>query len=305
MDAETLLPRLVPLGGQRAMLVRRTLPHRDVRTIGAFCFVDHYGSSDAGADPTGPMVVPPHPHMGLQTVSWLLQGAIEHHDSVGSIQTIHPGELNLMTAGSAISHSEYSVANDQASNSQHGLQLWVALPETDRHQAPHFEHHGDLPTVTEAGLACTVVLGTLMGQTSNAATYSDLVCAEVSSAVGQHVLEVTSDHEHGLLPLDDEILVGGERVPRGALRYEPPGQSTLTFDSPRSTRLLLIGGAPFEEELLMWWNFVGRSHDEIVEARDAWESGNRFGTVVADESAPLRAPQIPTVRLKPRPSHRR
>ena len=304
MLAETLLPRLVPLGGQRAMLVRRTLPHRNVRTIGAFCFVDHYGGPEGAADPTGPMVVPPHPHMGLQTVSWLLRGDIEHHDSVGSIQTIHPGELNLMTAGSGISHSEYSAADNLSSNALHGLQLWVALPDTHRHQAPHFEHHGDLPRVGEGGLACTVVLGTFLGRTSDAMTYSELTCAEVSATVGRHVLEVPRHHEHGLLPLDDEIRIGEDRLPRGALRYEPPGQATLTFDSPRPTRLLLIGGAPFQEELLMWWNFVGRTHDEIVDAREAWESGHRFGAVVDDESAPLRAPQIPTVRLKPRPSRR-
>lgn len=251
------------------------------------------------------MVVPPHPHMGLQTVSWLLEGAIDHHDSVGSIQTIQPGELNLMTAGAGIAHSEYSATEDQAANALHGLQLWVALPEADRHQQPHFEHHDELPTVSEAGLSCTVILGTLMGQTSTAVTFSALTCVEISATAGRHFLEVTSDHEHGLLPLDDEIVISGERVPRGALRYEPPGQSTLTFNSPRITRLLLIGGAPLEEELLMWWNFVGRSHDEIVHARDAWESGAQFGTVVDDESAPLRAPQIPTVRLKPRPSHRK
>jgi len=104
--AQTLQPREVPLGGTRAMYVRRTLPHKDIRTIGAFCFVDHYGPSPTAGSGGHPMVVPPHPHIGIQTVSWLLSGTVDHHDTVGSVQRIHPGELNVMTAGNGIAHSE-------------------------------------------------------------------------------------------------------------------------------------------------------------------------------------------------------
>src|SRR5919202_6561195 len=165
-EGMTLLePREVPLGGPRAMLVHRTLPHRDIRTIGAWCFVDAFGPS------TGPgMHVPPHPHIGLQTVTWLLAGDVEHRDSVGSRQLVHPGELNVMTAGRGIAHSEDSVG--PAGSGMHGVQLWTALPDADRQQAPHFEHHGDLPVLTAAGLRGTVFVGTLYGATSPAAAYS-------------------------------------------------------------------------------------------------------------------------------------
>ena len=304
MNAEILLPREVPLGGQRAMMVRRTLPHRDIRMIGAFCFVDHYGDPRSTSHGAGPMVVPPHPHMGLQTVSWLLEGTIDHLDSVGSIQRVRPGELNLMTAGAGIAHSEYSVADGNVATSLHGLQIWVALPDADRHQEPHFEHHGDLPLVTDGGLVSTVILGTFMGETSKASIYSPVTCAEISAPAGRHVLPVASNQEHGLLALENDIRVDSEPLPRGSLRYQPPGQVDLTFETPSDTRVLLIGGAPFGEDLLMWWNFVGRTHDEMVEARDAWVSGERFGSVVDDPNPPLLAPEIPQVRMKPRPPQR-
>jgi redox-sensitive bicupin YhaK (pirin superfamily) len=286
------------------MLVRRTLPHRDIRMIGAFCFVDHYGGPGAGSSLTRPMVVPPHPHMGLQTVSWLLEGAIDHHDSAGSLQRVRPSELNLMTAGAGIAHSEYSHSEGRQLEPLHGVQLWVALPESARHQEPHFEHHGNLPVVGRAGITCTVILGTFMEATSEASTYSSLTCVEISASSGRHVLQLMPDHEHGLLPLESEVVVEGRPVPRGALHYVGPGSAQLTIEVRQATRLLLIGGTPFIEHLLMWWNFVGRDHDEIVSAREAWASGTRFGTVVEDANDPLPAPEIPQVRLQPRPPRR-
>ena len=300
MEATTLEPREVPLGGQRAIFVRRTLPHRDIRMIGAFCFVDHYGPSPTTGPDGHPMAVPPHPHSGLQTVSWLLSGTIDHRDSAGFMQRVRPSELNLMTAGHGIAHSEYSVGETPL----HGLQLWVALPDEARDQTPHFEHHGDLPLVHDSGLNVRVILGSLMGETSKALAYTPIVCVEVTADAGRHRLSVDPAFEHGLLPLDQDIVLNDVVVPRGSLRHEPPGATGLEIDVAHRTRLLLIGGAPFQEELLMWWNFVARTHDEIVDARETWESGHRFGAVVDDESAPLRAPQIPTVRLKPRPSRR-
>jgi redox-sensitive bicupin YhaK (pirin superfamily) len=274
--------------------------------IGAFCFVDHYGGAGPRSRSDSPMVVPPHPHMGLQTVSWLLEGSIDHFDSLGSRQRVRPGELNLMTAGEGISHSEYSAqdGNPSAMNAVHGVQLWVALPDSDRHQVPHFEHHAELPTFTAGTLRGTVIMGTFMDLASEALTYSSLVCVEIAAPPGRHVLHVAGGHEHGLLPLDREVLIGAELVPRGAMRYEPPGQSELTIDSPAETRLLVLGGTPFDEELVMWWNFVGRSHDEMVNARNSWESGERFGFVVEDENPRIPAPEIPGVRLRPRPPRR-
>ncbi|HEU4490500.1 MAG TPA: pirin family protein, partial [Jiangellales bacterium] len=172
---EVLEPREVPLGGPRALVVRRTLPHRDRRMVGAWCFVDDYGPADVSSGPG--MQVPPHPHTGLQTVSWLLEGEVLHRDSVGSLQLVRPGELNLMTAGRAISHSEESPAERPAGLC--GVQLWVALPDADRHVDPHFEHHPDLPRVVDRDIAATVVFGELAGHVSPATTYTPIVGADV------------------------------------------------------------------------------------------------------------------------------
>ena len=296
-DGRTLLePREVPLGGPRAMLVRRTLPHRDIRTIGAWCFVDAFGPT------SGPgMHVPPHPHIGLQTVTWLLAGDVEHRDNVGSTQLVHPGELNVMTAGRGIAHSEDTVG--PAGATLHGVQLWTALPAASRHQDPHFEHHDDLPVVGGAGLRVTVFMGTLYGATSAAAAYSPLLGAEVTLAEGARArIPLDADFEHGVLPVDGEPVVAGVRVPTSSLLHLPPGRRELAVGGPG--RFLLLGGTPFEEELLMWWNFVARDHAEIEQARKDWQEGRGFGEV-DHPAGPLAAPALPTTRLKARPNRRR
>ena len=298
----TLLPREVPLGGQRDMLVRRTLPHRDLRTIGAFCFVDHYGPTQLSGPVGHPMVVPPHPHTGLQTVSWLLEGTVDHRDSLGSLQQISAGELNLMTAGRGIAHSEYSVG--APADTLHGVQLWVALPESERFQAAHFEHHPDLPVLTDTGFRVKVVMGSIATIDAPAATYSPLVCAEIFTNAGTHSVPLNPDFEHGLLALDRSVTIDGHQVTHSALHYLPVGRRTATITTDANATVLLVGGEPFTEELVMWWNFVGRSHDEIVAAREEWMGGSAFGVVAGDEHQPIPAPELPTVRLKPRPSRR-
>jgi redox-sensitive bicupin YhaK (pirin superfamily) len=298
----TLLePREVPLGGPRAMLVRRTLPHRDIRTIGAWCFVDHFGPTSGGASDGGAMHVPPHPHIGLQTVTWLLDGDVEHRDSVGSRQLVHPGELNVMTAGRGIAHSEDSVG--PAGSGMHGVQLWTALPDADRHQAPHFEHHGDLPVLTAAGVRATVFVGSLDGAASAAAAYSPLLGVEVLLEPGaRSALPLAADFEHGVLAVEGEPVVAGVRVATSSLLRLPPGRRELTAEGPG--RFLLLGGTPFGEDLLMWWNFVARDHDEIARARQDWEAGRGFGHV-DHPAGPLAAPALPTTRLKARANRRR
>lgn len=163
---ELLSPRQVKLGGSTE--VRRLLPNLGRRMIGAWAFVDHYGPDDIADEPG--MQVPPHPHMGLQTVSWLHEGEVLHRDSTGSLQTIRPRELGLMTSGRAISHSEESPRSH--ARYLHGAQLWVALPDAHRHTDPRFEHHADLPTVTAPGLSATVLLGALDGAASPGTTYT-------------------------------------------------------------------------------------------------------------------------------------
>jgi redox-sensitive bicupin YhaK (pirin superfamily) len=297
---QVLEPRSVPLGGVRAITVRRTLPHRGVRTIGAWCFVDHYGPQDVSSTGAGAMQVPPHPHTGLQTVTWLLEGEVVHDDSLGSHQLIRPGELNLMTAASGIAHAEQSPTG--RAGRLHGVQLWVALPEEARHQPPHFEHHADLPSGWIAGTAITVLLGEMVGERSPAQTYTPILAAVLELPGGTRTpIPLDPSFEHGLLGLDGDVVVDEAPAPRGSLVGLAPGRRSADVTSPTSTRVLLLGGEPFTEDLVMWWNFVGRSHEEIVQARSDWAEGRRFGTVRYDGD-PLPAPAMPTTRLLPRRS---
>lgn len=295
---QTLAPREVPLGGPKGILVRRTLPHRAIRTIGAWCFVDHYGPVDLTDPAARGMVVPPHPHTGLQTVTWLLEGEVEHRDSVGSHQLVRPGELSLMTAGRGIAHSEYSAPGVDR---LFGIQLWVALPDAERHQDPHFEHHGDLPAGSDGGAEVVVILGSLAGLHSPARTYSPLLGAQVRLAPGAAArLPLDPAFEHGVLVADGTASIDGEPVGLGDLRYLGAGPGSVGVGSDDGATLLLLGGEPLAEELLMWWNFVGRTHEEIVAARQAWERGEGFGPVAGDDRQATPAPPLPGVRMMPR-----
>jgi redox-sensitive bicupin YhaK (pirin superfamily) len=261
---EMLEPRDVPLGGPRAMTVRRTLPQRRRSLIGAWCFVDHYGPDLVQLK--GGMVVPPHPHTGLQTVSWLFAGEIDHRDSVGSHAGVRPGELNLMTAGRGISHLEVSTGETTV---LHGAQLWLALPEGSRAGQPHFEHYAP-PPVEVDGAVARVFLGSLLGSASPARAYSPVVGAQLDLAPGA-VLELPVDpaFEHGVLLDAGGVSVDGEDVERSHLAYRAAGSSALRLVAGDSgARLLLIGGTPFGEQIIMWWNFIGRTHEEIVRFRD-------------------------------------
>jgi len=296
-ELTVLEPRLVPLGGTRAITVRRTLPHRQVRTIGPWCFVDHYGPHTG----TG-MDVPPHPHTGLQTVSWLLAGEVEHRDSAAHVATVRPGELNLMTSGRGIAHSEVSLPSQPV---LHGVQLWLALPDEHRHQQPHFEQHRSLPQWHSDGVATTLVVGELAGSTSPALTYSPVVGAHLRLAAGAGTaVPVDPGFEHAVLVLDGSVDVAGCTPGVGALVWLGLGRRQLGLRSVGGGQVLLLGGARFDEELLMWWNFVGRSHEEILAFRQDWETGATFGEVAGYPGARLPAPSLPSVVLRPRPGRR-
>ncbi len=177
--------------------VRRLLPQRTLRTIGAWCFLDHFGPDEVSRGPG--MQVPPHPHIGLQTVSWLFQGLVLHRDSLGSRQLIRPGELNLMTAGRGIAHSEESAAGRPPV--LHGLQLWIALPEAGRHGEPRFAHHADLPVVRDGAANVTVAIGEYRGERSPAEVFSPLAGYEVAVPGGDDfVLPVREDWVAGRFP---------------------------------------------------------------------------------------------------------
>ncbi|NMR21381.1 pirin family protein [Cellulomonas fimi] len=303
-------PRAVPLGGPRAMTVRRTLPSKARSLVGPFCFLDHYGPDDIAA--SGGMDVAPHPHIGLQTVTWLFEGTVLHQDALGSVQTIRPGQLNLMTAGFGISHSEEGTLRRFPDQRRlHGVQLWTALPDTARHGSPAFEHVPEVPGLDVDGARVQVFLGSLGGVTSPARVFSPLVAAQLDVPAGAVVrLPVDREFEHAILVDAGDLTLAGERVEPGWLGYLGPGSDELLLEAgDRPVRAVLAGGAPFGEEILMWWNFVGRTHDEVVTARAQWQEDVagvdgpgrlRFGGVPGYDGDPLSAPELPHVRLKPR-----
>ena len=303
-DVQVITPRDVPLGGPRAMTVRRTLPSRERTLIGAWCFADHFGPEDVAV--SGGMNVPPHPHTGLQTVSWLFSGEIEHRDSTGAHAMVRPGELNIMTAGSGIAHSEVSTPTTTV---LHGAQLWVALPNESRHTAAGFEHY--VPGAARHGDAdVRVFLGSLAGDTSPVETFSPLLGAEVVlPPATEECFAVDTSFEHGVLIDTGDVLVEGTPVDIGAMGYLAPGAATIRIRNrgSKAARVLILGGTPFGEEVIMWWNFMGRSHDDIVAYREQWNAEvdhdreqTQFGPVEGYDGSPLHAPAIPSTRLKPR-----
>ena len=297
---EVIEPRDVPLGGPRAMTVRRTLPQRPRSLVGAWCFVDHYGPDDVAS--TGGMLVPPHPHTGLQTVSWLYAGEVEHRDSTGARAVVRPGEVNLMTAGHGVSHSEVSTPDTVQ---LHGVQLWLALPRENQDVAPAFEHHAP-DTVSLDGSALRVFLGDYAGVTSPVRTYSPLVGVEISVPASRRLtLPLDPTYEHALLVDGGVLDVAGTDVKHARLAYLGRGGSSVDIAVVDGdlVRVLLLGGEPLGEEIVMWWNFVARSHDEIAEQRADWQArSTRFGTVEGFVGDPmwLPAPELPNLRLKPR-----
>jgi len=293
---QVLHPREVPLGGPRAIRVQRTLPQRQRSLIGAWCFVDHYGPVSARMD------VPPHPHTGLQTVSWLFSGGVEHRDSAGVHAPVRPGELNLMTAGAGICHSEVSV---ESAAVLHGVQLWVALPDADRDTGRDFAHYVPSP-ISLPGAMARVFLGELAGSRSPVQTFTPLLGAQIDLDANARLdIDVDPAFEHGVLCDAGPVEFSGTTLAPADLGYQSPGSSELHLRNvgDRPARVLLLGGTPFTEELVMWWNFVGRSHDDIVSYRQLWEDADeRFGAVLGYQGSVgrLPAPPLPTTRLRPR-----
>lgn len=310
---ELMTPREVPLGGPRAMTVRRTLPQRERSLIGAWCFLDHYGPDEVSQ--TGGMEVAPHPHTGLQTVSWLFTGEIEHRDSAGNVAMVRPGEVNLMTSGRGISHSEVSTPETSV---LHGAQLWVALPDADRHTDPGFQHHAPAE-VAGAGWRARVFLGSVLGDTSPVSTFTPLLGAELVLDPGASlVVPVDETFEHGVLVDLGSVTVDETAASGADLAYVAPGAREIHLVAgEEGARLLLLGGPPFGEPIVMWWNFVGRTHDEVAGFREDWQAqitdaagevvgdsrlvaAGRFGVVPEQPLKPIPAPVLPNVRLKER-----
>lgn len=291
--AESYASRSVPLGGIRGMRVDRLLPHRELPTVGAWCFLDRFGPQRVD------MRVLPHPHIGLQTVTWPLAGEIRHRDSIGSDVLVQPGRLNLMTAGRGVAHSEFSVGEEPLLDA---LQLWLALPGDAAGVPPAFEQHTVLPRTDRGGVLTTVFVGSLGDLVSPATVYSPLAGAELELAAGASAaLPLRRDFEYALLVVQGSLTAADTPLAAGPLLYLGTGRDTLPVSSSAGARAILLGGEPYPDELVMWWNFVGRDHDDIAAARADWAAGDgRFGHVAGHGDERVPAPELPAVRLRPR-----
>ncbi len=264
--------RLTKVG---SLPVRRVLPQRPRRTVGSWCFVDHVGP--VGVQPGVSFGIGPHPHMGLQTVTWLLAGELLHVDSLGSEQLIRPGQLNLMTAGHGVSHAEEDPARAEE---VHVVQLWVAQPSATRDGPAAFEHHAELPGVELDHAEAAVLVGAFGGVVSPARRDTEHMGVELTVRGPGTTVPLRPDYEHALVVLEGSVVVDGVTVEPGVLGYLGLGRDQCGLKVNGAARALLLGGVPFPEPILMWWNFVGRSREEMSEARQQWTADDgRFGHV--------------------------
>jgi redox-sensitive bicupin YhaK (pirin superfamily) len=274
--------------------VLRALPVKGRRLIGPWCFLDRFGPLTFGLGT--PMDVAPHPHTGLQTVTWLLDGEIVHDDSLQQEALLRPGGLNVMTSGDAIAHAERTP--DDNTGRLNGVQLWTALPERDRHGAASFQHLHEVPAIDVKGGIARVFSGTLGDATSPARHFSDLVGADLQIHPGETLtIPLQREHEHAVLILNGDAALHSDRIQPDTLYYLGTQRHELAISSTEGSRLLLIGGLPFGETILMWWNFVARTPEEIRQAREDWEAHRRFGDVPAHQGPRIPAPEL--VRLAP------
>jgi quercetin 2,3-dioxygenase len=281
--------RTTDLGG--GLSVIRALPLRQHRLVGPWCFLDHFGPVSFNNRKL--MDIAPHPHMGLQTVSWLFEGEVLHNDSLGCSGIVRPGELNLMTAGTAIAHSEETPPRN--SGKLHGLQLWVALADAERHRQPSFDHYKELPILEPGGGSAHVFVGELADQRSPARVFSPSVGAELNLVANANMqLPLNPTWEHALVVIEGELILEGQPLSPGALHYLGAQRSGMQLSTKHAARAVLIGGAPFGESIIIWWNFVARTAEEIQLAREDWERHRRFGEVHAYKGARLRAPAFNT-----------
>jgi hypothetical protein len=289
-----LLPaRVTDLG--EGMQVQRALPTRGRRMVGAWCFLDHLGPGDFAAGHG--LRVGPHPHIGLQTFTWMIEGELLHRDSLGFEQWIRPGQVNLMTAGRGIAHAEES---PDAAGRVHAAQLWIALPDAMRGMAPAFEHHARLPEIEADGWTLTLLVGDLLGPRSQVSVHSPLLGVDLHAPRGGPLrLPLRPAFEHALLCLDGAAEIDGVRLAPGALLYLGQQREHLLLRAEAGTRLLLVGGAPFGEDVLLWWNFVARSAEEVQRATDQWNRGEGFGEVPGTVLARLVAPDPARLHFRP------
>ena len=284
--SEPIFQTITPVTHDLGMFeVRRVLPARTRMMVGPFIFVDHFGPAQL---PVGAaMDVRPHPHINLATVTWLFggefAGAIDHRDSLGSFATIRPGQVNLMTAGSGIVHSERSPADErEAGPKLYGMQTWLALPDGREEIDPAFETQAGLPLIEDTCATARVIMGSLWGRTASTTCHSQTIYAEiVLGPTGALPLDLDAD-ERAVMLVEGEASVGGAALELYVLTVLAPG-ARLTLESARGGRVMYLGGEAFATRRHVWWNFVSSSHDRIVQAREDWSAG-RFPKVPGDEA---------------------
>lgn len=264
--------------------VGRVLPRLKRRTVGAWCFVDHMGP--ATLDDGAAYDIAPHPHIGLQTVTWLWEGEALHRDSLGTEQQIRPGQLNLMTAGHGVSHSEERLG--ATSRRLHGVQFWVALPDETRDGPAAFEHHGELPRFELGPAVGTVLIGAPpvgadTATASPARRDTDHFGYDLRHRGGAATFGTDAAHEHAVFVVDGAVRLDGQALPADSFAHLAPGRDELTLEADGDAHLIVLGGTPFPTPITMFWNYVGRSSDEVRSAHAAWQAGDddRFGVVAS------------------------
>ena len=282
--AALLKPHTKDLGGFE---VQRLLPSGAAQMVGPFIFFDHFGPA---IFPPGEGVnVRPHPHIGLATVTYLFEGAMMHRDSLGSVQRIEPGDVNWMTAGAGIVHSERTAPEDRASGHRlHGLQTWVALPKAYEQAEPSFTHYpaASLPTIDLPGVNMRLIAGTAFGHRSPASTFSPMFYVAADMEAGS-VFELFPEHEQrAVYAIEGDLLVGGEALPAHHMAVLHPG-TTARIEARSRVVLVLLGGSKLDGDRLIWWNFVASSRELIDYASERWRD-QAFGRVPGEtEFIPL------------------
>ena len=270
--------------------IARALPVKQKRSVGPWCFLDRYGPLTFAQGK--PMDVAPHPHMGLQTVSWLIEGEVLHNDSLGYEALVRPGGVIVMTSGSGISHSEQTPGLN--TGRLNGVQMWVALPDSHRQITPALQHVESVPVAELRGGLAKVFAGSFGGVASPALHYSEIVGADVQIHAGEVLQSAVSEgYEHAAFLLSGDCDVNGRRIEPRVLYYLGAGRSEIRFGSRTGGRLLFIGGPAFSDPIVMWWNFVARTHEEIEQAKTDWDQyAPRFGEVKAYKGSRLSAPAL-------------
>ena len=271
--------------------VRRAIPSRARTMVGPFIFVDQFGPAqlDLGAG----MDVRPHPHIDLATVTWLFEGAIDHRDSLGSFATIRPGQVNLMTAGRGIVHSERSPqAERDAGPRLYGMQTWLALPDGREEIDPAFESLTDLPLVEDGGARAIVVMGELWGARAATTCHSHTIYAEIVLGAGGAIpIEPSAADERAVMLVGGEAEIAGAPLGLYELTVLKPG-AALTLASRGGGRVMLLGGEAFATRRHVWWNFVSSRRERIQQAKEDWQAG-RFPLVPGDSEEFIPIPAVP------------